>query len=71
MSRNQSIGRWGEQAAADYVGKRPVFVIRLPNDLAQFQAQYVLKALPGVDGQQVLQIVGPKASTGIIGPPNL
>jgi len=60
-----------EQAAADYVGKRPVFLIRLANDLAQFQAQYVLRALPGVEGQQVLQIVGPRGSAGMMRQPNL
>ena len=65
---DQNLGD-AEQAAADYVGKRPVFLIRLPNDLQTFGEQYDLRQLPGVDGQQVLQIIGPKGSAAIIGQP--
>ena len=51
---DQNLGD-AEQAAADYVGKRPVFLVRLPNDLQVFAEQYDLRQLPGVEGQQVLQ----------------
>ncbi len=47
------------QVVADNVGKRPVFLIRLPQDYAPFENAYELKTLPGVDGQPVLQVVGP------------
>ena len=36
------------QVVADYVGKRPVFLIRLPNDYGPFEKQYDMQQLPGV-----------------------
>jgi hypothetical protein len=40
----------------------------MPNDLQAFAERYDLRQLPGVEGQQVLQIIGPKGSTSIISP---
>ena len=74
---DQNLGS-AQQVVADNVGKRPVFLIRLPNDYGPFLEQYEVRPLPGVTGQQLLEIVGPKtnaqAATGAArsaAPPNL
>ena len=56
---DQNLGS-AEQVVADYVGKRPVFLIRLPQDYAPFKLKYDMQELPGVNGQQLLQVLGPK-----------
>ena len=55
------------QVVDDYVGKRPVFLLRVPNDYAPFEEKFVMKPLPGVVGQQVLQVLGPKLDSGSAG----
>lgn len=44
-----------------YLGVRPVYVIRLPNDLPQFAQRYVLTPLPGVIGGPVYRVDGMRA----------
>jgi len=56
---DQNLGS-AQQVVANNVGKRPVFLIRLPNDYGPFEQQYNTRTLPGVTGQQVLEIVSPK-----------
>jgi hypothetical protein len=46
-----------QQVVASNFGQRPLFLIRLPGDYAQFERQYVLAPLPGVYGQPVYQVV--------------
>jgi len=41
-----------------YLASRPVYLIRTPSDLPQFQKRYVLKALTGVNGQTIYQVTG-------------
>jgi hypothetical protein len=57
---DQNLGN-AKQVVDSYLGERPVFLIRLPNDYAQFDSIYTLQTLPGVVGQQVLQVTGRKA----------
>jgi hypothetical protein len=45
-----------KQVVANYLGERPVFLIRLPADYAQFEDIYSLESLPGVVGQPVLEV---------------
>jgi hypothetical protein len=63
---DQNLGS-AEQAVADYVGKRPVMLIRVPSDYAAFEEQYDLAPLPGVVGQQLLEVLGPKGEGGSSG----
>ncbi len=67
---DQDLGS-AQQVVADYVGKRPVFLIRVPNDYAPFAKLYTMTPLPGVDGQQILQVVGPKSDTQSVQQSNL
>ena len=52
---DQDLGS-AKQVVADYIGERPVFLIRLPADYAQFEDIYSLETLPGVVGQPVLEV---------------
>ena len=44
-----------------HLGTRPVFVIRLPFDLPEFEQRYVLTPLPGIPGGPVFSVDGMKA----------
>ena len=74
---DQNLGS-AQQVVADNLGKRPVFLIRLPTDYIPFEDQYEVRTLPGVTGQQLLEIVGPKTNAQSVtgaarsaAPPNL
>jgi hypothetical protein len=45
-----------QQVIDSYLGARPVFLIRVPADDPIFQRRYVTTILPGVIGQQLLQV---------------
>jgi hypothetical protein len=47
-----------------YLGRRPVFLIRIPYDLPQFDQRYVLTPLSGVVGGAVYRVDGMRASGG-------
>ena len=51
------------QVVEDYIGKRPVFLIRVPSDYGPFEEKYDMKPLPGIAGQQVLQVLGPRTTS--------
>jgi hypothetical protein len=57
---DQGLGN-AKQVVADYLGERPVFLIRLPGDYAQFEDIYSLESLPGVVGQPVLEVTAREA----------
>jgi hypothetical protein len=54
---DQNLGS-AQQVVESNLGVRPVFLIRIPTDYAQFEKLYTLKTLPGVVGQQVLEVTG-------------
>jgi hypothetical protein len=45
-----------------YLGERPVYLIRIPYDLAPFDERYVLTPLPGVVGGEIYSVDGMRAS---------
>ena len=72
---DQDLGT-AEHVVDSNFGQRPVFLIRLPGDYAQFEQRYVLTPLPGIYGQPVYQVVSkrtaaPAAVTRSTRPPNL
>jgi hypothetical protein len=52
------------QVIDSYLGKRPVYLIRTPNDIPQYMKRYVLTALPGIPGQPVYRVTGAAPTTG-------
>jgi hypothetical protein len=52
-----------------HLGTRPVFVIRLPLDLPEFEQRYVLTPLPGISGGPVFSVDGMKADLRFEPPP--
>jgi hypothetical protein len=61
---DQNLGS-AQQVVDSYLGTRPVFIIRVPNDYATFKARYVTSVLPGVTGQQILEVTALRAAANV------
>jgi hypothetical protein len=53
-----------QQVIDSYLGTRPVFLIRVPADYPMFTQRYVTAVLPGVVGQQILEVYSLRQSAG-------
>jgi hypothetical protein len=72
---DQNLGD-AQQVLDSYIGKRPLYLIRVPGDLPRYQQRYVLKAVPNVAGAAVYEVEGyqpgAQPATGLSGnSPNL
>lgn len=74
---DQNLGS-AQDVVADNVGKRPVYLIRVPGDYAAYRKDYVLTALPGVIGEPVYEVTarpglgaGLRDFSGLAQSPNL
>lgn len=51
-----------EQVIDGYLGRRPVYLMRLSQDLPRYDAEYVLERVPGVPGGELYRVDGRRQS---------
>jgi hypothetical protein len=54
---DQNLGS-AQQVLDSYIGKRPLYLIRVPGDYPGYMQRYVMTPLAGVDGAPVYEVDG-------------